>query len=167
MLANKILNVFKMKILVLLFVLVSCASSEESVSPSFAATGANSDASLSPIFNTWKLVSFEDSKTIKYEISLEIKPVRNEKGLFAITGKSTVNFYYAFFEADFLKSTLKIDGVSGTKIGTLLASEANFEKDYWERLAAVEKFEVSADKTRMTLFLPDITKKKLNYQISK
>lgn len=156
-----------MKILILLFVLVSCTSSDESVSPNFAAIGANSDTSLSPIFNTWKLVSFEDSKAIKYEISLEVKPIKNDKGLFTITGKSTVNFYYAFFEADFLKNTLKMDGVSGTKIGTLLASEATFEKDYWERLAAVEKFEISADKTKMTLFLPDNTKKKLNYQISK
>ena len=156
-----------MKILVLFFVLVSCASSEESVSPSFSARGANADALGSPIFNTWKLESFEDNKIIKYEISLEIKPDRNEKGLFSLTGKSIVNFYYAFFEADFSKNTLKIDAISSTKIGASLTSEATFEKEYWEKLMAVEKFEVSADKTKMTLFLPVITKKKLNFQISK
>ncbi len=167
MLANKILKLFNMKILVLFFVLVSCASSEDNVSPSLKVSMANSDASISPIFNTWKLVSFEDNKAVKFDVILEIKPERNEKGLFTITGKSTVNFYYAFFEADFAKNALKINGVSGTKIGTSLASEATFEKEYWERLAAVEKFEVSSDRTKMTLFLPDITKKKMNFQISK
>ena len=156
-----------MKILVLFFVLVSCSSSQDTISPSFAANRANSDALVSPIFKTWKLVSFEDNKAIKYDVSLEIKPERNEKGLFTITGKSTVNFYYAFFEADFVKSTLKIDRVSGTKIGSLISAETTFETEYWERLAAVEKFEVSVDKTKMTLFLPETTKKKLNFQISK
>jgi META domain len=138
----------------------SCKSDKDTVTP----YGLNDklyalDAS-NPVFSIWKLSTFEDNKKIDHDVSIELKAERNESGQFKISGKCAVNFYYATFSIDPSQKTIKIEKIAGTLIGGNLVNSL-FEQNYLDRLSLVEKYELSPDFKKITLFLPEKTKQKL------
>jgi heat shock protein HslJ len=114
-------------------------------------------ASRSSIYSKWKLVSYETNKKISYDVVLEFKNEKNEKGSNIVSGKSSINFYQADFVTE--NNKLKISNLIMTQIGG--SSEAmKFEDDYLKRLVEVTNFNISDE----TLILSS-TKQKMTFKL--
>lgn len=87
----------------------------------------------------WQLFEYETNEKIPYQIVLEFKNEKNEKGNWTLSGKSSVNFYQADY--DFTGQKIKISNLIVTEIaGNLTAT--TFEEKYLERLLLVSDFSV-------------------------
>lgn len=116
-------------------------------------------------FGKYKLLSYENNANINFNVDLEVKNEKDDDGHFIINGQSNVNFYFAKFEADFVKQTVKIYGVASTRIGGT-ARELQFERDYLERLSKVTSYQFSQDGSKFILILPD-SNKRIIYEVDK
>ncbi len=129
--------------------------------------GSNgSNGNVRAPFGTWKLVGYEDGKTTPYEINIAFKNEKNELGQYLIDGKSTVNFYFAYFTADFEKRTIELYGVGGTQIKGG-AAEMAYEENYWIRLSKVVRYEITDDSQTLILHSPEKDKQKITYKLIK
>ena len=119
--------------LVLVVSIISCKKAGE-VTPNSATLGLTDRSEL---YSKWILKSTENTSKINYEVVLELKNERNEKGNFILNGKSSVNFYSAEFVINDKKIT--ISNIVSTKISGD-SNSINFENDYFKRLSEVETF---------------------------
>jgi META domain len=155
---NKTILIYTFFISLVFF--TSCKGDKESIAPYGLNDKSSALDASNPVFSTWKLSSFEDNKKIEHDVSIELKAERNESGQFKISGKCAVNFYYASFSIDPSQKTIKIEKIAGTLIGGNLVNSL-FEQNYLDRLSLVEKYELSPDFKKITLFLPEKTKQKI------
>lgn len=92
------------------------------------------------IFGKWKLLENKLNTKFPYEIILELKNEKNEKGKYVLSGKSSINFYQASFTIN--DNYITIGSISVTEIsGNALAK--NFEEEYLRTLSEVNHFEIS------------------------
>ncbi|MBP6620036.1 MAG: META domain-containing protein [Leadbetterella sp.] len=122
----------------ILFLMLNACKSDDAISPSDNYTAGL--ASRSSIYSKWKLVSFENNQKINYEVVLEFKNEKNEKGSQILSGKSIINFYQADFIID--GSKLVISNLSMTEIAGN-ASATAFEMEYLKRLSETTNFNIS------------------------
>ncbi|SOE21336.1 hypothetical protein SAMN06298216_1807 [Spirosomataceae bacterium TFI 002] len=147
------------KILYILFIAVlafGCKS--EDLGPSndfyeYEASFASATGRILYPFGRYKLAALENNSNIIYNVDLEIKNEKDSEGFFIINGQCNANFYFAKFEADFVKQTVRINGVASTKIGGTY-NELLFEKDFLERLSKVTSYQFSVDGTKLIFLLP-------------
>ncbi len=93
--------------------------------------------SVSSLLGQWKFKGYTDGKTPDYDVTLEFK---NEEGKNTLNGRSSVNFYFAEFEANDVTKTMKIGVLGSTKIAG--SPEANqFEMIYYERFRNIGRYE--------------------------
>lgn len=115
-------------------------------------------------FGQWQLVSYSDGKKVPYEVSLEIKNETDEKGHYIISGKSNVNFYFSTCSIDNNQKKIMLYGVGSTKIsGT--TEEIEFETNYYQLLGSVERYELSNNNNRLTLYLSERTNQYLVFSL--
>jgi heat shock protein HslJ len=124
------------------------------------AADANLSAlSKSDLLGQWKFKSYSDGKNPAYDVTLEIK---DEEGKYTLNGRSSVNFYFASFEADESKKTMTLSVLGSTKIaGTTEANQ--FEMIYYERLRNVERYEFK-DKNTLVLYLVNPTNEAMFFE---
>jgi heat shock protein HslJ len=140
--------------LVLVVSIISCKKAGE-VTPKSATLGLTDHSEL---YSKWILKSTENTSKINYEVVLELKNERNEKGNFILNGKSSVNFYSAEFVLNDKKITIS-DMLSTQIAGDSKAT--NFENDYFKRLSEVETFRL--DHGLLTLIGKN---QKMTYKVS-
>ncbi|MCP9753848.1 META domain-containing protein [Lacihabitans sp. CCS-44] len=126
--------------LLILFLMLNACKSGDAISPDDSYTIGL--ASRSSIHSKWKLVSFENNQKINYEVVLEFKAERNEKGRQILSGKSSINFYQADFIIE--NSKLVISNLSKTEIAGNASAEA-FEAEYLKRLSETTNFNISSE----------------------
>ncbi|WP_255036149.1 META domain-containing protein [Lacihabitans soyangensis] len=122
----------------ILFLMLNGCKSDDAISPDDNYIAGL--ASKSSIYAKWKLVSFENNQKINYEVVLEFKPEKNEKGSQILSGKSSINFYQADFIID--GSKLAINNLSVTEIAGNPSATA-FETEYLKRLSETTNFKTS------------------------
>ena len=95
------------------------------------------------LLGQWKFKSYANRTPIAYEVSLEFK---NEDGKNTLSGRSSVNFYFASFETNDSEKTMKVGVLGSTKIAG--SPEANqFESIYYERLRSITHYEFTNTNT--------------------
>ena len=95
----------------------------------------------SNLLGQWKFKGYSDGKVPPYDVTLEFK---NEERKNTLNGRSSVNFYFADFEIDVTKKTMKIGVLGSTKIaGTIEANQ--FEAIYYERFRNIARYEFKND----------------------
>jgi heat shock protein HslJ len=93
--------------------------------------------SISSLLGQWKFKGYTDGKTPDYEVTLEFKI---EDGKNTLNGRSSVNFYFAEYEANNETKAMKIGVLGSTKIaGTPEANQ--FEAIYYERFRNIGRYE--------------------------
>ena len=138
---------------VVLYTLSSCQKNTSNIEPQACCGQQNLSIQSSGIFGNWRFVRYEGQKPSKYVISMEIKDERNSQGLYQLSGKSPVNFYFSSFALDKQKGEIKLEGIGGTKMaGPQEDMQAEYE--YWQKLAAVSSFRLSDDAQTLTFSLP-------------
>lgn len=135
-----------MKYLIFIYFLVALISCKKDadMAPNGGATPSYSYQS--PLFSKWILNNTESNTKINYNVVLELKNEKNEKGNFILNGKSSINFY----SADFLVNDKKI--TISNILSTEIAGDSkatSFENDYLKRLSEVETY--SIDQGMLTL----------------
>ena len=78
------------------------------------------------LHSKWQLVEYETNEKIPYQIVLEFRNEKNEKGNWTLSGKSSVNFYQADY--DFTGQKIKISNLIVTEIAGNLAATTFEEK---------------------------------------
>jgi hypothetical protein len=152
--------------LVLIAVLAfECKSEELAPSDVNEASFASATGRILYPFGRYKLSAFENNPSIIYNVDLEIKNEKDSEGFFIINGQCNANFYFAKFEADFVKQTVKINGIASTKIGGTY-NELLFEKDYLERMSKVVSYQFSLDGTKL-IFLLSEKNQKMIFDVNK
>jgi heat shock protein HslJ len=124
--------------ILILFLMLNACKSDDAISPDNNYTVGL--ASRNSIYSKWKLVSFENNQKINYEVVLEFKHEKNEKGSQILSGKSIINFYQADFIID--GSQLVINNLSMTEIAGNASAEV-FETEYLKRLSETRNFNIS------------------------
>jgi heat shock protein HslJ len=120
---------------VILILLITACKSDETIGPD--KDYAMGLASKNVLYSKWLLASYESGKKIKYEVVLEFKNEKNEKGTYILSGKSSINFYQADFVIENNKMT--INNLVVTEIAG--SSEArDFETDYLKRISEVSNY---------------------------
>lgn len=124
----------------IIFLLINACKSDDALGPD---KNYSFDLAARNIFySKWKLVSYESNKKIKYDVILEFKNEKNEKGINIVSGKSSINFYQADFVTD--NNKLKISNLIMTLIGG--SPEArDFEDDYLRRIVEVTNYSISGE----------------------
>lgn len=99
------------------------------------------------IYTKWQLLGFETGERIPYEVVLEFKTEKNEKGRNILSGKSSINFYQADFSLNNNKIT--IDNLTMTEIAGNTKAMA-LEKEYFKRLSETTNFSIANEKLTLT-----------------
>ena len=120
-------------------------------------------ANSSVIYSQWKLVDFKGNTNFKYDVSVEFKADKNEKGFQVLNGKSSINFYLANFKINELKKEISISELIVTQIAGK-EEERKFEDDYLKALQEVEKYEIKEN--LLTLYLSGNTGKNIKFKLS-
>lgn len=101
------------------------------------------------LLGQWKFKGYADRKTPGYDITIEFKV--DEGGKPSLNGRSSVNFYFANYEANEATKAFKVGVLGSTKIaGTLEANQ--FESIYYERIRNIEKYEF-VNKNNLVFYL--------------
>lgn len=133
--------------------LSSCQKNTSTVEPQECCSQQDLSIQSVGIFGNWRFVRYQEQKPSKYVISMEIKDEVNSQGLYQLSGKSPVNFYFSSFTLNKQKGEIKLEGIGGTKMaGPQEETEAEYE--YWRKLAAVSSFRLSDDLQTLTFSLP-------------
>ena len=120
--------------IVFLWITLSCKS-EDSIMPDDNKTAGL--AMPDKLQSKWQLVEYETNEKIPYQIVLEFRNEKNEKGNWTLSGKSSVNFYQADY--DFTGQKIKISNLIVTEIAGNSAA-TTFEEKYLDRLLQVSDF---------------------------
>lgn len=114
-----------------------------------AASANVSLLSKTDLFGQWKFKSYVDRKAPIYDITIEFK--EDEVGKPTLNGRSSVNFYFADYQANEATKAFKIGVLGSTKIaGSLEANQ--FESVYYEGLRNIEKYEF-IDKNNLVFYM--------------
>lgn len=143
--------------------MVSCKTNDVIV-PSGDKNTINSITNVG-FFKKWKLASYETRKALNFNVIMELKPEKNEKGFYILNGKSTINFYYAGFEYNTDNKTFSIKDISVTEIAGAKADQ-EIETDFLTRLAKIGKYEISEDNKTLTLISTGNSPQKMYFVIS-
>lgn len=136
----------KMKyIIFLFFVLVFSCKSDDTIGPDQDRLVGLSVKNS--IYTKWQLLGFETGERIPYEVVLEFKTEKNEKGRNILSGKSSINFYQADFSLNNNKIT--IDNLTMTEIAGNTKAMA-LEKEYFKRLSETTNFSIANEKLTLT-----------------
>jgi heat shock protein HslJ len=112
------------------------------------------------LLGQWKFKGYADKKTPNFDISIEFK--EEEVGKPTLNGRSSVNFYFASYEANEATKAFKIGVLGSTKIaGTLEANQ--FEGIYYEYLRNIEKYEF-IDKNNLAFYVTTPQKEVLYFE---
>lgn len=127
-------------------------------------TSANvSLLSKTDLLGQWKFKGYADKKTPAFDISVEFK--EEEVGKPTLNGRSSVNFYFADYEANEASKAFKIGVLGSTKIaGSLEANQS--ESVYYEGLRNIEKFEF-IDKNNLVFYLTTPQKEVMYFERNK
>lgn len=137
-------------------ILLMIACTEKTIE---AASANLSASSKSDLLGQWKFKSYTDGKTPAYDVTLEIK---DEEGKCTLNGRSSVNFYFASFEANESKKTITLSVLGSTKIaGTAEANQ--FEMTYYDRLRNAERYEFK-DKNTLVFYLANPTNEAMYFE---
>lgn len=129
----------KMKyIIFIFFVLAVSCKRDNAISPD--QDGMAGLSVKNSIYTKWKLLGFETGERIAYEVVLEFKTEKNEKGSNILSGKSSINFYQADFSLNNNKIT--INNLTMTEIAGNTKAMA-LEKEYFKRLSEVTNFSIA------------------------
>jgi heat shock protein HslJ len=115
-------------------------------------------ADKSSIYAKWQLSAYESGQKIPYDVILEFKTEKNEKGRNILSGKSSINFYQADFSI--VNTKININNLVMTEIAGN-ASATAFEKDYLLRLAEVSSFDLSGENLTLSS-----TKQKMIFKLN-
>ena len=138
---------------VVLHTLSSCQKNTSTIEPQDCCSQQDLSIQSLGIFGNWRFVRYEGQKPSKYVISMEIKDEVNSQGLYQLSGKSQVNFYFSSFTLNKQKGEIKLEGIGGTKMaGPQEDMQAEYE--YWQKLDAVSSFLLSDDLQTLTFSLP-------------
>lgn len=141
----------------IIFLVVNACKSDDAISPDKNYTFDLAASNI--LYSKWTLVSYESNKKINYDVVLQFKNEKNEKGTNIVTGKSSINFYQADFIAENNKMT--ISNLIMTQIAGNTEART-FETDYLKRISEVTNYSISDE----TLFLTS-TKHKMTFKINK
>jgi heat shock protein HslJ len=119
-----------------LWIMFSCKNGDSIMPDDNKTVGLSVPNSL---HSKWQLVEYETNEKIPYQIVLEFRNEKNEKGNWTLSGKSSVNFYQADY--DFTGQKIKISNLIVTEIAGNLAA-TTFEEKYLDRLLQVSDFSV-------------------------
>jgi heat shock protein HslJ len=144
-------------LVIIVFLLVNACKSEDAISPD--KNYIFDLAAKNILYSKWTLVSYESNKKINYDVSLEFKNEKNEKGINIVTGKSSINFYQADFVGENNKMT--INNLIMTQIAGNPEARA-FETDYLKRISEVTNYSITSE----TLVLSS-AKQKMTFKINK
>ncbi|WP_207506025.1 META domain-containing protein [Telluribacter humicola] len=90
---------------------------------------------------TWKFKHFGDKAESPYEVTLEFKGQADENGKLMLSGRSSVNHYFAAYQADASKNKLNIADLGSTRMAG--SPEAmQFEQRYFELLKNAASYEI-------------------------
>ncbi|CAH0996878.1 hypothetical protein EMA8858_03013 [Emticicia aquatica] len=118
-----------------------------------------SSLSTIDLIGQWTFKGYSDGKTPAFDVTLEIK---DEEGKYILNGRSSVNFYFASFETDESKKTIKLSAIGSTKIaGSIEANQ--FEAIYYERLHKIERYEFK-DKNTLLFYLSNPAKEIMYFE---
>jgi hypothetical protein len=132
-------------ILMLLGITSSCTK-KDGLSP-FSFSDQNSQIPL----GRYQLMFYEDVNEVPYEIILEVKGPANPEGDYLINGRSVVNFYFSTTRIEATQKAFAVNSLGSTKIGGN-REELEFESDYFERLSAVQQFELKSEGKNLILY---------------
>lgn len=114
------------------------------------------------VFGKWQLRHYADGKQVKYPITLEISAEKNEQGLHQLSGKAPVNFYFAQAQLLASDNSIRLQGVGSTKMaGPPEAMEQ--EMRYFQRLADIRHYLVSADQNTLVLSISTPQTEKITF----
>jgi heat shock protein HslJ len=112
------------------------------------------------LLGQWKLKGYADRKAPIYDITIEFK--EDEEGKPSLNGRSSVNFYFANYEANEATKAFKIGVLGSTKIaGSIEANQ--FESVYYEYLRNIEKYEF-IDKNHLVFYLTTPQKETIYFE---
>lgn len=120
--------------IVFLWITLSCKSND-SIMPDGSKTAGL--AVSNNLQTKWQLVEYETNEKIPFQVVLEFRNEKNEKGNWILSGKSSVNFYQADY--DFTGQKIKISNLVVTEIAGNPAART-FEEKYLDRLLQVSDF---------------------------
>ncbi|WP_247235230.1 META domain-containing protein [Telluribacter sp. SYSU D00476] len=90
---------------------------------------------------TWKFKHFDDKAESPYEVTLEFKGQADENGKLMLSGRSSVNHYFAAYQADASKHKLNVADLGSTRMGG--SPEAmQFEQRYFELLKNAASYQL-------------------------
>ena len=141
--------------LLLLLALNGCKN-DQAIDPDKNYTAGLADKSS--IYAKWKLSAYESGQKIPYDVILEFKTEKNEKGRNILSGKSSINFYQADFSI--VNTKININNLVMTEIAGN-ASATAFEKDYLLRLAEASSFDLSGENLTLSS-----TKQKMIFKLN-
>jgi hypothetical protein len=140
----------KYALIVLLCVLGMSCQKNDDVNP-------NKSAVVDIFLGKWKLVAFENSKTLSFETVIDITKNKDNPALYVINGKGPVNFFWMNCEVDNTKNSLKMGSINGTSIVANIPN-GSAEVDLLERFSESVIFEYSSDNQYLTFFNAKKTK---------
>lgn len=127
----------------------ACQTAENSLDSMAALSHAQATAAL---FGTWKLQHYADGKKVNTAITWQLAPEKNEQGLYQLSGKGPVNFYFSQASLQEATQTIQLNGIGATKMaGPPEAMQQ--ETLFFQRLADIRHYAVSADQNTLVLTL--------------
>lgn len=145
--------------LILFFGMAACQMPENTVEPMATLSQAEATQAL---FGTWKFQHYADGKKQNQAITLEISAEKNESGLYQLSGRAPVNFYFAQAQLDETNQGIRLQGVGSTKMaGPPEAMQQ--ETRYFQRLAEVRHYAVSVDQNTLVLTTSSPQTEKLTF----
>ncbi|MDP5121891.1 MAG: META domain-containing protein [Spirosomaceae bacterium] len=136
--------------------LLGCSADGYSPDPNFYETS---------VFGKWRMVSYADNKQIPFDVTLELKSEKDSLGRNIITGKSPLNFYFSTFTINPSDSAITVYDIQSTKIEGAV-SQVSFEKNYYEMLTKVKKYEISESGKTLNLILPSTENQHIVYNLT-
>lgn len=115
-------------------------------------------------FGKYELISFEEDRAPSFAARLDILNEKDNENHYILNGRAAVNFFFAKFDCNFNKKTIKIYGIGSTEIAGSRA-ETNFERDFLARLSRVERYEFNHDGSKLTLHLPKEEKRMMVFRV--
>lgn len=94
------------------------------------------------LYGKWKLYSLDNGSELPYNVWLEIKSERNEKGLNIINGKSFINFFNASFTWDASNKGFKVYDLINTEIAGS-KKEQDLETEFFKRFLDTKLYEIN------------------------
>jgi heat shock protein HslJ len=149
-------NFMKYLAIIFLWVMFSCKNGDSIMPNDYKTAGLAVSNNLQA---KWQLIEYEPNEKNPYQVVLEFRNEKNEKGSWILSGKSSVNFYQADY--DFSGQKIKITNLTVTEIAGNSAATI-FEEKYLERLLQVSDFIVKNE----TLTLSSL-KHKMVFKLTK